>query len=122
MRRRDFLTCAAALALCDPTRIAFAAPLAPDQTLAAQSRLSFRLLERLSAARERGANVVISPASLAAVLSLIDLGADANLHTPLCRSLGFEDGNAVATLENLRVLVGNICATIAGRCSRPMRW
>jgi serine protease inhibitor len=114
MRRRDFLTCAAALALCDPTRIAFAAPLAPDQTLAAQSRLSFRLLERLSAARERGANLVISPASLAAVLSLIDLGADANLHTSLYRVLGFEDGNAVATLESLRVLVGNILRDNSG--------
>jgi serine protease inhibitor len=108
MRRRDFLTCAAALALCDPVRIAFAAPLPFDQTLAAQSRLNFRLLQRLSASRRRGANVVISPASLAAVLSLIDLGADANLHAALYRSLGFEDGNAVATLENLRMLVGNL--------------
>jgi serpin B len=79
-----------------------------DRVLAAQSRLSLQLIQQL--ANERGAdnNLVVSPASLAAVLSLLDGGADAPMRAALYKTLGFDADHpnaAAADLENLRALV-----------------
>jgi serpin B len=90
MRRRDFLASAAALALVAPARVSFAALLTPDRMLGAQARLGFGLVDSLARARPPGENVVLSPASLAAVLSLLDIGADAKMRIAIHRALGFE--------------------------------
>jgi serpin B len=90
MRRRDFLASAAALACVAQTRVSFAALLTPDRLLEAQGRLGFSLLSGLAKTRRAGENVVLSPASLAAVLSLLDLGADAKMRVALHKAMGFE--------------------------------
>ena len=69
----------------------------------------------LSATRRRGANLTISPASLAAVISLIDLGANTPLHASFCRSLGFEGNGGDALLESLRQVISGILNDNRGR-------
>ena len=90
MRRRDFLASATALACLAQTRISLAALLTPDRLLDAQGRLGFSLLSGLAKTRQAGENVVLSPASLAAVLSLLDVGADAKMRVALHKTLGFD--------------------------------
>jgi serine protease inhibitor len=90
MRRRDFLASATALACVAQTRISFAALLTPDRLLDAQGRLGFSLLSGLAKTRRAGENVVLSPASLAAVLSLLDVGAEAKMRVALHKALGFD--------------------------------
>ncbi|HEV2000395.1 MAG TPA: serpin family protein [Xanthobacteraceae bacterium] len=90
MRRRDFLASATALACLAQTRISLAALLTPDRLLDAQGRLGFSLLSGLAKTRRAGENVVLSPASLAAVLSLLDVGADAKMRVALHKTLGFD--------------------------------
>jgi serpin B len=90
MRRRDFIASAAALACVAQTRVSFAASLTPDRLLEAQGRLGFGLLSGLAGTRRAGENVVLSPASLAAVLSLLDVGADAQMRVALHKALGFD--------------------------------
>ena len=90
MRRRDFLASAVALAGVAQTRVSFAALLTPDRLLDAQGQLGFSLLSGLAKTRRAGENVVLSPASLAAVLSLLDVGADAKMRVALHKALGFD--------------------------------
>lgn len=71
-------------------------PVAVDRAgmLAAQSRLAFRLVEALQKETPDAANPVVSPGSLAMVMTLIDLGADARLKAALARTLAFGDASA----------------------------
>ena len=62
-----------------------------DDLAAAQSRLGENLIRILAGrAKSAGGNVVVSPASLAAILSLVDLGASRPLHAAIHRTLGFK--------------------------------
>jgi len=80
-----------------------ATPLAPAQLGEAQARLGFRLIDQMR--RDGKTNVVVSPASLAGVLALLDLGANAEMRAALARTLGFENGaDAAAQLAALRVV------------------
>src|SRR5262249_52436917 len=80
-----------------------ATPLAPAQLGEAQARLGFRLIDQMRRAGKT--NVVVSPASLAGVLALLDLGANAEMRAALARTLGFENGaDAAAQLAALRVV------------------
>ncbi|NVO13333.1 MAG: hypothetical protein HXX10_04785 [Rhodoplanes sp.] len=74
------------------------APVAVDAAgmLAAQSRLAFRLVETLQKEKPDAANLVVSPGSLAMVMTLIDLGADATLKAALARTLAFGEEAAPA--------------------------
>ncbi|HLL27267.1 MAG TPA: serpin family protein [Xanthobacteraceae bacterium] len=79
-----------------------------DRVLAAQSRLSLRLIRQLANERGVGNNLVVSPASLAAVLALLDVGADPAMRAALYKTLGFDADHpdaAAVDLENLRALV-----------------
>jgi serine protease inhibitor len=58
--------------------------------LAAQSRLASRLLERLAKEPNAGDNIVVSPASVAMALSLLELGADEKLRAAIAQALGYE--------------------------------
>jgi serpin B len=64
----------------------------PDaaRRLAAQNRLAYRLLERLQKERSAGDNIVVSPASVAMALSLLELGADDKLRAAIAQTLGYE--------------------------------
>ena len=60
--------------------------------VAAQTALATRLIDRL-AARNSGANVIVSPASLAGALGVIEFGADEQLRRNLHQVLGFSDSS-----------------------------
>jgi serine protease inhibitor len=76
-----------------------------------QSRLGFRLIARMSREARGEGNLIVSPASLAAVLAMLDLGANSDMHAALLKSLGFEqgpDGAASNKLEALRASVKSV--------------
>lgn len=58
--------------------------------VAAQNRLAARLLQQLAKAPAAGENIVVSPASVAMALSLLELGADEKLRAAIAQSLGYE--------------------------------
>ena len=66
-----------------------------DGPLAAQLRLGELLIRYLAGQKDTGtresagANVVVSPASLAAILSFVDLGGSNRMHAAIHRALGF---------------------------------
>jgi serine protease inhibitor len=109
MFRKSVAAAATAALLCGSAIALGAAEHAPgDRVLAAQSRLSLQLIQQLANERGAGGNLVVSPASLAAVLSLLDVGADAPMRAALYKTLGFDAEHpnaAAADLENLRALV-----------------
>jgi len=81
-----------------------------DRPMALQARFAFNLMRELArdnprGARERNANIIVSPASIAAVLAVLDLGADAAMQKAIRRTLGFETARAApehASLDSLR--------------------
>ncbi len=79
----------------------------PATLSAAQMQLGQSLLTQLGKEPSSAANVVVSPASLTAVLSLIELGASDEMSEALYRTLGFEKnslGGTRSTFEALRKL------------------
>src|ERR1700756_4115761 len=64
---------------------------AGEDLAAAQSRLGEKLMRALAAPGKAraGANLIVSPASVAVILSFIDLGANHPLHAAIHRILGF---------------------------------
>jgi serine protease inhibitor len=88
MRALALIVVSALLLITGTSKSALTDPVSTDRVLLAQSRLGASLLQRL--AETPRDNVVISPASLAAVLALLDLGADPSMHEALQRILGFE--------------------------------
>ena len=105
---RKSVAAAATAALLAGSAIALGAAEHADRVLAAQSRLSLQLIQQLANERGVGNNLVVSPASLAAVLSLLDVGADAPMRAALYKTLGFDADHpnaAASDLENLRTLV-----------------
>jgi serine protease inhibitor len=75
---------------------------APDRLMAAQSALALRLVNTI-ATKQAGGNVVVSPASLAAALSVIEPGVSPQLRPALYRVLGFNKSPTAWTdFERLR--------------------
>src|SRR5262249_14397104 len=70
-----------------------------DLLLSAQLRLSRRLVRRL--ARKAHGNVMVSPASVAAVMSLLSIGADQRMQRAIHHVLGFEENSARASHRNM---------------------
>jgi serine protease inhibitor len=68
----------------------------PDvaRRLAAQTRLAHRLLEQLEKEPTAEDNIVVSPASVAMALSLLELGADDKLRAAIAQALGYEAAGA----------------------------
>jgi serine protease inhibitor len=79
-----------------PTALQSESGPAPETTqrLAAQNRLAYRLIERLEKDQPAGENIVVSPASAAMALSLLNLGADDKLRAAIAQALGFEASSA----------------------------
>ena len=104
---------AAAKSAVPPAAAARAAPAAQgpskgDQALVgAQLRLGKNLVERLSSARKsEQPNVIVSPASLAMVFSMLDMGADEQMRAAIRKTLGFRvaRGATKGDLEGLRAM------------------
>ncbi len=91
-----------------------AAPLEPRFALAAQTKLAFGLVRRLEHASSGAENnIVVSPASIAAVLALLDLGADNRLRSAVHRTLGFDRKSlrtAADELDGLRTTIARLTA------------
>jgi serpin B len=83
-----------------------AAPLAADYLNKVQSRLGFSLIHAIDKQRKGNgeANVIVSPASLAGVLALLDVGANAEMRAALIKTLGFEQGPDDASSSKLAAL------------------
>jgi serine protease inhibitor len=85
-----------------------------DDLATAQARLGENLI-RLLAARgtAKGGNLVASPASLAAILSFVDLGANRQLHSAIHRTLGFRRVARRQVDTDLKALRQSVSAIIA---------
>jgi len=79
-------------------------PVDSTRLLDRQLRLGNNLVEKLADKKPGQANVVASPASLAIVFSLLDLGANDQMRLAIARTLGFGDAKETAKrdLETLR--------------------
>ena len=78
-----------------------AEPAAHDRSATVQAEFGFRLIDRL-AAEQGGTNVIVSPASVAAMLAFLDLGADARMRAALAKTLGYGADEGPSGLEALR--------------------
>jgi len=94
---------------------------AGDGLLASQMRLGELLIRYLARHRRAdsaqgsnlGANVVVSPASLAAILSLVDLGGSGAMHAAIHRTLGFKRTARRKAEKDLESLRRSVSALIA---------
>jgi serpin B len=68
-----------------------------------QSNLGFRLIVQLSGHGKGDGNLIVSPASLASVMALLDLGATPEMRVALLKSLAFEKSPEAAA-EKLAAL------------------
>jgi serine protease inhibitor len=86
-----------------------------DGLLAAQSRLGENLIRYLAAHRtaSEGGNLIVSPASLASILSFVDLGANPALRTAIHHALGFNRGTRRRVDEDLKALRDGVSSIIA---------
>jgi serine protease inhibitor len=82
-------------------------PTNANDLMPAQSLLALHLVDKLGA-KQPGGNVVVSPASLAGALAVIELGADAKLQADLHALLGFDKKSPEwADFELLRRATGS---------------
>jgi serpin B len=80
-----------------PAATAAAGPsIDPTSLLGAQLRLGSNLVGKLASKKPPQANVVVSPASLAMVLSLLDMGASDQMRLAIHRTLGFGGAKEMA--------------------------
>ena len=86
-----------------------------DGLLAAQARLGENLIRALASDRAAGAtgNVIVSPASLAAIMSFVDLGANNSLRAAIHRTLGFNRVTRRRINDDLKALRDGVSAIIA---------
>jgi serpin B len=91
-----------------------------DGVLGAQLRLGEQLMRYLASHKPLGAkdsaeatgHVVVSPASLAAILSLVDLGGSPVMHSAIHRTLGFRHAVRRKELGDLASLRNSVSAII----------
>lgn len=90
-----------------------------DGVIAAQMRLGEYLIRYIASRKEIGAhddlpaNVIVSPASLAAILSLVDLGGSPAMHQAIHRALGFKRTARRKAEKELLAMRSSVSAIIA---------
>jgi len=86
-----------------------------DDLLAAQAQLGENLIRYLAGRGKADAagNFVVSPASIASILSFVDLGAGNVMRSAIHRTLGFQRVTRRAADEDLRALRNSVSAIIA---------
>jgi serine protease inhibitor len=80
--------------------------------LSAQARLGTNLVRQLANYRKDGANIIVSPASLAAILSFVELGASETMSSAIHRTLGFNPAAKTRGNGDLKALRSAVAATI----------
>ena len=103
MRRRDFIAGTGALLLSGLPQASFAKVSDKAGLLAAQARLNASLVGHLQATRGKGENIVVSPASLSAILAVLAQGADGKMQAAIQKCLGL-DGSPGAASDDLQAL------------------
>ncbi len=87
-----------------------------DDLLAAQAQLGENLIRYLASRGDKAdasGNVVVSPASIASILSFVDLGAGTMMRSAIHRTLGFKQVPRRQADEDLRALRNSVSAIIA---------
>jgi serpin B len=96
----------------DAAEASKAAPTTAPQQAAAlnkvQSRLGFRLIAEMARQENGEGNLIVSPASLAAVLALLDLGANAEMRAGLFKALAFDKSSPEVTASTLAALRASV--------------
>jgi serpin B len=90
--------------------------LTPERLTPALDTVGLGLLEALTTAKDAPANIAISPASLASILALLDLGASPEMRLALHKTLALaaDKADAAADLEALRGLIAPLMASKEG--------
>lgn len=105
MRRRDFMAATGALLVTGLPRTSLATASANAGLLAAQAKLNAGLIGHLQGARGKGENIVISPASLGAILAVLAQGAEVRMQAAIEKCLGLD---ATQNLDGLRSQLRNV--------------
>jgi serine protease inhibitor len=90
-----------------------------NDLVSAQSRLGENLIHYLAEHGKAGANLIVSPASLASILSFVDLGANALMRSAIHRTLGFKPASKRRTEQDLAALRNSVAA-ISARNAGPL--
>jgi len=91
-----------------------AASIGGDDLASAQSRLGENLMRILAArGKAAGGNLIVSPASLAAILGFVDLGANPPLHSAIHRTLGYRRMARRYVDDDMKALRQSVSAIIA---------
>jgi serpin B len=93
-----------------------------DDLLAAQAQLGDNLIRYLAGRGKADAagNFVVSPASIASILSFVDLGAGTMMRSAIHRTLGFKQVARRQADEDLRALRNSVSAIIAKSADGPL--
>jgi serine protease inhibitor len=91
-----------------------------DALLSAQTRLGTNLVRQLAAGNKRDPNVMVSPASLASILSFVELGASDRMRSALHRAIGFEPAGKSRTSQDLQLLRNSAAASVAKAKDGPL--
>ncbi len=94
-----------------------AEPLSPERVLGAQMRLAARLAAELEKQPRENPNIVISPASVAGVMALLDIGADVKMRGAIWDMLGFKPALGHDAASDLKALRATI--TLAPQNQKP---
>ena len=110
MRRRDFIAGSGALLLTGLPQVSLAKAADKGGLLAAQARLNATLVGHLQGARGKGENIVVSPASLTAILAVLAQGADPRMQAAIHKCLGLDGAPDTASgdLQVLRSQLRNV--------------
>ena len=81
-----------------------AGPLEPAYLNKVQCRLGLQLITALSEKPNGEDNLIVSPASVAAVLALLDLGANGQLRAAMLKALAFQDEAAASGADTFAAL------------------
>ncbi len=90
-----------------------------DDLASAQSRLGENLIRYLADHAKPGANLIVSPASLASILAFVDLGANSLMRSAIHRTLGFKPAARLRTEQDLAALRNGVAA-ISARSAGPL--
>jgi len=90
-----------------------------DDLASAQSRLGENLIRYLADHTTAGANLIVSPASIASILSFVDLGANSLMRSAIHRALGFKPAARRRTEQELAALRNSVAA-IGVRSAGPL--
>jgi serpin B len=88
--------------------------------LSVQAKLGYRLVTGLSTKKEAGANIVASPASVASVFAVLELGASRSMSRALHDSLGFDRAPSSQSAADFNKLRDSVAQLVKSGASGPL--